>query len=54
MEQGSGGKMSFINSSFSTEKLQLKLFTSSNPIIRERGESSLTAILKHKTGRSSG
>lgn len=53
MEQGSGGKMSFINSS-STEKLELKLFTSSNPIIRERGESSLTAILKHKTGRSSG
>lgn len=54
MEQGSGGKMSFINSSFSTEKLELKLFTSSNPIIRERGESSLTAILKHKTGKSSG
>ena len=39
--------MSFINSSFSTEKLELKVFTSSNPSIRERGESSLTAIPKH-------
>ena len=32
MKQGSGGKMSFINSSFSTEKLELKLLLLPIPV----------------------